>query len=386
MFGQGMGYGMPATPPDNKNGGKKKSKRKTEKEKARRAERRARAAQLRNRQNYAIENTRFRRKVESIEGRGGIDTEYYRLPADRKQKKAKDYFFIMRKSVCFLMFLVLLVSVAYFVLGFVKIEQIPAQYTALFVETEKKAAETDEETGDTTEETGDTTEETGDTTEEAQNAASGLYNADATAEEGGETSEGETAEGEGSETEGESEEETTAPAFDGTTYGVLDPIFGFIKYVGNKLNMDLNFGESPLYDQMIAKVEVGMADTIAPYIILAFPVCLILYVISALIMMFKAFFGMFGKRIFKCFGLGAIFMIIFAAVTAFGGLAFTTDLGATMAYGDIVGILTGALTKAGGFSGGYGLLILLALPVLVLILSMFCRKKIPFSIFDTFGE
>ena len=137
MFGQGMGYGMPATPPDNKNGGKKKSKRKTEKEKARRAERRARAAQLRNRQNYAIENTRFRRKVESIEGRGGIDTEYYRLPADRKQKKAKDYFFIMRKSVCFLMFLVLLVSVAYFVLGFVKIEQIPAQYTALFVETEK---------------------------------------------------------------------------------------------------------------------------------------------------------------------------------------------------------------------------------------------------------
>ena len=150
--------------------------------------------------------------------------------------------------------------------------------------------------------------------------------------------------------------------------------------------MDLNFGESPLYDQMIAKVEVGMADTIAPYIILAFPVCLILYVISALIMMFKAFFGMFGKRIFKCFGLGAIFMILFAAVTAFGGLAFTTDLGATMAYGDIVGILTGALNGAGGFSGGYGLLILLALPILVLILSMFCRKKIPFSIFDTFGE
>lgn len=378
MFGPGMGYGMPATPPDNKNGGKKKSKRKTEKEKARRAERRARAAQLRNRQNYAIENTRFRRKVESIEGRGGIDTEYYRLPADKKQKKAKDYFFIMRKSVCFLMFLVLLVSVAYFVLGFVKIEQIPAQYTALFVETEKKAADTDEETGDKTE------EETGDETEKVENSASGLNNADATAEEGGEATDGETAEGDGSETEGESGETTSD--FDGTTYGVLDPIFGFIKYVGNKLNMDLNFGESPLYDQMIAKVEVGMADTIAPYIIVAFPVCLILYVISALIMMFKAFFGMFGKRIFKCFGLGAIFMILFAAVTAFGGLAFTTDLGATMAYGDIVGILTGALNGAGGFSGGYGLLIILALPILVLILSMFCRKKIPFSIFDTFGE
>lgn len=374
MFGPGMGYGMPATPPDNKNGGKKKSKRKIEKEKARRAERRARAAQLRNRQNYAIENTRFRRKVESIEGRGGIDTEYYRLPSDQKQKKAKDYFFIMRKSVCFLMFLVLLISVAYFVLGFVKIEQIPAQYTALFVETEKKAEEAGEETGEET--------------EKAQNVASGLNNADATADESGEptdgTADGETAEGDGSGTEGESD--ATASKFDGTTYGVLDPIFGFIKYVGNKLNMDLNFGESPLYDQMIAKVEVGMSDTVAPYIILAFPVCLILYLISALIMMFKAFFGMFGKRIFKCFGLGAIFMIIFAAVTAFGGLAYTTDLGATMAYGDIVGILTGALTGAGGFSGGYGLLILIGLPVLVLILSMFCRKKIPFSIFDTFGE
>lgn len=376
MFGPGMGYGMPATPPDDKNNGKKKSKRKTEKEKARRAESRARAAQLRNRQNYAIENTRFRRKVESIEGRGGIDTEYYRLPADKKQKRAKDYFFIMRKSVCFLMFLVLLVSVAYFVLGFVKIEQIPAQYTALFIETEKKA----EENADAT---GDKTEEKGDETEQAQNAAGGLYNADAATDESGEAADGAT-EGEGTTAEGESGE--TAPAFEGTTYGVLDPIFGFIKYVGNKLNMDLNFGESPLYDQMIAKVEVGMADTIAPYIILAFPVCLILYVISALIMMFKAFFGMFGKRIFKCFGLGAIFMILFAAVTAFGGLAFTTDLGATMAYGNIVGILTGALTGAGGFSGGYGLLILLGLPILVLILSMFCRKKIPFSIFDTFGE
>lgn len=368
-YGQGMGYGRPAAPETN--GGKGKSKKKQAKEAALRAERRARAATLRTRQQYAIENSSYRRKIEAVEGRGGVDTAYYRLPADKKQKRGKDYFFVMRKFVCFLMFLVLLINIAYFALGFIKIEQIPAEYTALFLETEKKAEETEEEEngGETG---GETEEET-----PANAGASTVYAAD----EGGEPGEGEPAEGETGE-----EEEEEADTFDGTIYGVTDPIFGFIKYVGSKLNMDINLGESPLYDQMIAKVEVGMADDIATYIIIAFPAALIIYIIIALVMMIKAFVGMLGRRICKCFGLGSILMIIFAALTAFGGLAFTTDLAAKMDFGKVVDILIGYLTGTGGFTGGYGLLILLALPLLVLILSMFARKKIPYSIFDTYGE
>lgn len=367
MYGQGMGYGAPSTPPPgDKKKNKKKSSKQLAKEKQLRAERKARAAQLSNRQRYAMQNANYRSRIEAIEGRGGVDNSFYRLPEDRKQKRGKDYFFVMRKMVCFLMFLVLLVSVAYFALGFVKIDAIPGEFLALFAETEAKAPEED-----------------GDETEEEENTEGEASSADFI---GAKNAEGEEAATEGEDTEVADDTEATTNTFEGTLYGVTDPIFGFLKFVGNKVNIDINLGESPLYDQMIAKVEVGMADSIAPYIILAFPVALILYLITAFIMMIKAFIGIFGKRIVKNFGLGSIFMIIFAALTAFGGLAFTTELTATMNYGGIVNILMGLITQTGGFTAAYGLLILLALPVIVLILSMFCRKKIPYSIFDTFGE
>lgn len=367
MYGQGMGYGAPSTPPPgDKKKNKKKSSKQLAKEKQLRAERKARAAQLSNRQRYAMQNANYRSRIEAIEGRGGVDNSFYRLPEDRKQKRGKDYFFVMRKMVCFLMFLVLLVSVAYFALGFVKIDAIPGEFLALFAETEAKAPEED-----------------GDETEEEENTEGEASSADFI---GAKNAEGEEAATEGEDTEVADDTEATTNTFEGTLYGVTDPIFGFLKFVGNKVNIDINLGESPLYDQMIAKVEVGMADSIAPYIIIAFPVALILYLITAFIMMIKAFIGIFGKRIVKNFGLGSIFMIIFAALTAFGGLAFTTELTATMNYGGIVNILMGLITQTGGFTAAYGLLILLALPVIVLILSMFCRKKIPYSIFDTFGE
>lgn len=367
MYGQGMGYGAPSTPPPgDKKKNKKKSPKQLAKEKQLRAERKARAAQLSNRQRYAMQNAKYRSRIESIEGRGGVDNSFYRLPEDKKQKRGKDYFFVMRKMVCFLMFLVLLVSVAYFVLGFVKIDAIPGEFLALFAETEAKAPEED----------GEETEEEGNTEEEASSADFiGAKNAEGDEE----TTKGEDA-------EVVDDTEATTNTFEGTLYGVTDPIFGFLKFVGNKVNIDINLGESPLYDQMIAKVEVGMTDSIAPYIIIAFPVALILYLITAFIMMIKAFVGMFGKRIVKNFGLGSIFMLIFAVLTAFGGLAFTTELTASMNYGGIVNILMGLITQTGGFTAAYGLLILLVLPVIVLILSMFCRKKIPYSIFDTFGE
>lgn len=321
---------------------------------AKRTDRKEYARTLRNRQNYAIENSVYRRKIEAVNGRGGVSVDMYRLPADKK-KKGKDYFFVMRKFVCFLMFLLLLVSVAYFALGYVKIEAIPEQYTALFIETEAKA----DDDADAVEDDA-----------EADNAdLAVIFAADE-----------ETA------AEGEEEEEGEESTFDGTVYGVLDPIFGALKYWGGKLNMDIKLGDSPMYDALIAKYEVGMTDSIAGYVILVFPLALILYVIIALVMAIKAFIGMFGRRIVKCFGLGSILMLLFAGVTALGALAFRTDVTESMDFASIVDVLIGVFNGAGGFTGGYGLLILLGIPVLVLILSMFARKKVPYSIFDTFGE
>lgn len=388
-----MGYGSPR-PNGNMNGkGKKGGKRKQAKKARQQAEKRMQNRTMRGRQKYALENLQFRRRVESVNGRGGIDPKYYSLPEDVKPKKrGKDYFFVMRKFVCFLMALVLLISVAYYVLGYVKIDAIPPQYLALFMETEPKPEESTDETDKNNGEEGENNGE------EGENSGGEEANADVSSikregEEGaGEGAEGE-GEGSGEEGSGDGEGEAgegdgeKADEFTGTAYGVLDPVFGFIKYVGRKFNIDLsNIGDSPLYDQMIAKYEVGMVDNIAGYALLAFPVGLILYVVSALIMFIKAFLGMFNKRIYKCFGLGSIFMILFAALTAFGGLAFVTPIDGKMDFGGIVNILIDGITGAGGFTGGYGLLILIGLPVITLILSMFCRKKVPYSIFDTFGD
>lgn len=333
-----VGFGAPAS--NNNINTKKNNKAKSKKDLERLAYRRDRAKTLRSRQEFALENINYRKKLEDVQGKGVLDHSYYKLPEDKKPRKRKDYFFVMRKLVCFLMFWSLLMSVAYYALSYLKLSVIPVEYTALFVETDKPS----------------------DTEEETENNV-------VTAEEG--------------ENEEEEVAEETASTFDGVAYNLLDPVFGFIKYIGSKFNMTLEFGESPLYDSLIAKVEVGMADTVASYIILGFPVAIILYAIIAIVMMFKAFFGMFGGKVFKKFGLGGFLMIICCVIIAFGGLAATLDLGEKMVYTDVVGILIGYLQKAGGFTGGYGLYLMLLFPVQVIIYSLFAKKKIPYSIFDT---
>lgn len=336
------------------------------------AARQDRGRALAERQKYAKDNSLYRRKVESINGNGGVDTYYYRLPNDEKQR-GKDYFFVMRKLVCFIMFLLLLVSVAYFGLSFMKFSVLPAnmqQYGALFMETEPKVAEEGEGEGE--EEEGEEGEE------EASDADHSLIYAEGEEEEEGDE--------EGEEGE-EEEEEPAAATFDGTLYFGLDPLFGGLKYWSNKLmNQEIDLGESPLYDSMMEIYEVGMVDQIASYIILAMPIAIVVYVIIALVLMIKAFLGMFGRRIFKMFGLGAILMLLCGGVIALGGLAFLAGVDGSLDFGGIVNVLIGGLTGAGGFTGGMGLLIILAIPLIVLILSMFARKKIPYSIFDTYGE
>jgi hypothetical protein len=345
MGGYPSPYGnMPTNPNTNRANAQEKTKKSKILSPKEMAERKRNKKVLITRQKYALENVEYRRKMESINSsRGGMDRTIYKLAADVKPKKERDYFYIMRKGICFLMFLFLLVTIALFALSYIKLEQIPSKFTAVFAETEVIEAPVDEEN---------------EGVEEEVKAAN-----------------------EGEDTV---EEEVVALADeDGVYYSVLDPVFGFIKNLTGKfLNKEIVLGESPLYDQMLAKSEIGMSDMVAKIVLEYFPIAIIIYALTALFMMFKAFFGMFGKRIFKKFGLGSIIMIIFGAVVALAGLAFTTEPNLKMAYVDIINILIGGITNKGGFTAGYGLLGLIAIPVLTLILSMFARKRVPYNIFD----
>lgn len=268
------------------------------------------------RQQRALENLEYRRKLESInKTRGGIDRTIYKLAADVKPKKERDYFYIMRKWISFFMFLFILITIAVFALSYLKLPQIPDQYISLFTKSEVV-------------------------------------------------------------TEGEAAVITDK-------YSVFDPVFGFIKNLTGKiLNKEISLGESPLYDMMLAKSEIGMTDKIAGIVLEYFPIAIIIYAITALITMIKAFLGIFGSRIFKNFGLCAFIMIICGGIVAFGALAYLTEPTQSMAYGEIVNILINGVLGKGGFTAGYGLLALVAIPVLVLLFSMFARKRVPYSIFD----
>lgn len=115
----------------------------------------------------------------------------YRLPEDKKVKKQRDYFYVMRKGACFFMFLLLLISIALFVVSYLNLEIVPKQYIAL-----------------------------------------------------------------GNEQIVNEETSVTSTNY----YSVLDPVYGVIKKVtGQFMGKEINLGESPLYDNMIAKVSKDLS-------------------------------------------------------------------------------------------------------------------------------
>lgn len=256
--------------------------------------------------------------------RGNAGAVKNKIVDDVKPKKQRDYFYVMRKGVCFFLFLLFLVTIALFALSYLKIELIPEQFIAAFVEDEASEQIAEDE-----------------------------------------------------------EEEAPVETAVVKSYSILDPVFGFIKHLTGKVfNKEIILGDSPLYDEMLLKSEIGMVDKVAGIVLEYFPIAIIIYILTVLIIMFKAFFGIFGRRIFKRFGLGSIIMIICGALVALSGLAFRTEPNATMAYAGILDILIGVFTKSSTFVAGYGLLAIIAIPVLTLIFSIFARKKIPYSIFD----
>ena len=145
--------------------------------------------------------------------------------------------------------------------------------------------------------------------------------------------------------------------------------------------------------------------SIAAMIFKFFPVALVLMAVTALIAAITSFLGMFNRRIFKGFGLAAIIMLVCAVVTLAAGLvalgnyngnpqlvdeAVVSVLDFSKIGGFVMQGITGAPATAPTdvtmmnlvFTCGFGMLILLVVPVVILVLSFFARKKVPYSIFD----
>lgn len=284
----------------------------------------------------------------------------------KQRRKERSYFFVMRKGICFLMFLMCLIIVAMLALSFIGIMP---EYTSLYVKPDNTPMDAREEW-------------------EAENSPNedgeDVYYEDASVH-----------------------------------IGVSEFLYGFIGKFAPDFSIDAETGESkcPNYDAVLASLKekneafaegeyTDAMGTIAIYAFEYLPVAIIIMAITAVITLITSFFGMFGRRIFKGFGLAAIIMIVCAVVSVIAGLAF---LGNATGYpsveeefvnsvvdfsriGDyMLRMITGApLTEfnpeidimpvavASGFTG----LAILAAPVLLLVFSIFARRKMPYSIFD----
>ena len=338
---------------------------------AKRRKAKERRAMLTERRQAAISNSRERDRYLSGYGDGdydytpqtsgpvaggGVPEVDHRFAADIQKMK------FCRKPVGFLMTIIFLVALALVALSFIPVE-IPMvdQYTAIFAETEAKA----QTSADNQDENNENTEDENGGEETPANAESG-ENTD-------ETGDGETADGEET---GDESGETVSEAT-GTYYKFSDPVYGWISYIAKLFNYDLTIGDSAWYDMQISKVETGMSDNLAAILIQAFPAAIILYVIFALTLVIKTFicWASGDRRIYRHTSIECLIMIILALIVAIGGYACTVDINAKMEFGNIVNYLIGIVTGTGGFTAGYGLLIMVALPLVGLILSFFLLEK-----------
>ena len=159
-------------------------------------------------------------------------------------------------------------------------------------------------------------------------------------------------------------------------------------------------------EEVDAKAEDGMYS-IAAMVFDYAPVLLILGTLAAVIMLLLAFFSLFGRRIFKGFFWFSLIMTVAGIATLLAGLVASgyfegnPSIGAD---GNVISILDlSRLTDFlfGAFSGapetaldpeidtiplkvvaGYGLIAVTVVPVISLVLSLFAKKKVPYSIFD----
>lgn len=351
-------------------------------------------------------------------------------PVKKNRRRERDYFFIMRRGVCFLMMLLAIVWVA--VIAFNYLGVMP-QYTSFLVAPDLTPLDErlDVETGDKDEEGNAIIQEYVDQsvyisfmdpvfgvlkalagvemTDDEGNSMSPFYDSFSPAISGETAAEGE----DGSETDTETgDDELVAEASEETTDEETDDTTDE-EGAGTETPAEEE-DNSPAFGYVLANTDISAdareQDSMGQIASMAFdyaPIVLVLGALFAVVVIIIAFLALFGRRIFKGFGFLSIVMLLaglamfVAGMAAMGNymgnpsidedgivtsvlnfdqmvnFAFSVFQGAPATAPDPA-VETASLTMV----AGYGLLIVMIIPVIILLLSIFARKKVPYSIFD----
>lgn len=266
----------------------------------------------------------------------------------KQKRKERDYFFVMRKGTCFLMFVLAAVLIAIIALSIVGMPQMD-NYIALFVSPDNTL-----------------------------------------------------------------QDERADDYQDASVYiSIADPIYGFLGKITGKEMLDAN-GEPYTFagnaDALAAGAEANPEDSmggIASILYQYFPAAIIVIALFALVIMIISFAGMLGKRIYKGYGALAIVMLVMSLIVAVAGLAVLGNksgnpqvdsdgvLVSVLDFSRLVPFFTRIFSGAPAaavdgaeaiipvaYAAGYGLLALVAVPLVITVLSLFAKRKVPYSVFD----
>ena len=356
------------------------------------------------------------------------------VPVKKNKRREREYFFIMRRGVCFTMMLLAIVWVAVFALNYLNI--LP-EYTSFLAQHDLTPLDErlDVETGETDEDGNVIVESYVDKSAYVSfmdpifGALKSLVGMEMTDENGESMSkfyEGtlkqlapEAAEEEGTEagTEEGTEDDVVAEAAHETEEDTEGEVTEGEEAEGEETEGEE--GEAEVEEEIVFEPQVSTAvitdeareaDGMGQIAAMAwqyFPIVLIVGALMAVIILIISLLSLFGRRIYKGFGIMSIIMLLAGLVAFVAGLAASGNyMGNPMILEDgtatsvidfaqmmpfAMGLLNGApataidpetMTEPLKLVAGYGLLIILAIPVVMLILSFFARKKVPYSIFD----
>ncbi len=346
------------------------------------------------------------------------------VPVKKNKRREREYFFIMRRGVCFAMMLLAIVWVAVFALNYLNI--LP-EYTSFLAQPDLTPLDErlDVETGETDEDGNVIVESYVDKSAYVSfmdpifGALKSLVGLEMTDENGESMSkfyEGtlkqlapEAAEEEGTEEGTDDVVAEAAPETEGEE--TEDEV---VSGEGAEAEEDVTEEEEIVFEPQVSTAvitdEAREADGMGQIAAMAwqyFPIILIVGALMAVIILILSLLSLFGRRIFKGFGIMSIIMLLAGLVAFVAGLAASGNyMGNPMILEDgtatsvidfaqmmpfAMGLLNGApataidpetMTEPLKLVAGYGLLIILVIPVVMLILSFFARKKVPYSIFD----
>jgi len=176
--------------------------------------------------------------------------------------------------------------------------------------------------------------------------------------------------------------------FGDAVYGLIDKVIG-----GDNAAL---FTFQANADAVASGVQAHPEDTmgsIAVMLVQYYPAAIVILAIFALVVAILCFCSLFGKKIYKGFGALAIVMLVMGLIITVAGLAVlgaksgapyidttTGLLVSVLDFSNFINFLTGAEGLV--YTAGFGLVVAIAGSLLLLLFSIFARRKVPYSIFD----